>query len=151
LHRPGAILPLDRFVQRRRIQLNSALAETDVQHLSRPGDENGEHQQADSKNPPDSSPGESGSRPKGDPVFLSARVRIALWLVVALAALGFSFQWTASTSVHNDFTQNVWLPSRLVLNGVNPYRPTREQVDAALGEYKSAFSGFNSGSDYHFI
>jgi glycosyl transferase family 87 len=48
----------------------------------------------------------------------------------------------------------VWLPSRLVLNGVNPYSPSREQVDAALGEYASAFTGsgaFNSGSSYHFI
>jgi hypothetical protein len=60
-------------------------------------------------------------------------------------------QWGAGTGVHNDFTQNVWLPSRLVLDGANPYNPTRAQVDTALGEYTSAFTEFNSGKSYHAI
>ena len=60
-------------------------------------------------------------------------------------------QWGAGTGVHNDFTQNVWLPSHLVLNGANPYNPERSQVDAALGDYSSAFTEFNSGKSYHAI
>jgi hypothetical protein len=113
--------------------LNSSLAETGMQHLSRAENEGGMSRSAYARQ------------------SLAPPVRVVLWLVFALMALGFSFQWTAGTSVHNDFTQNVWLPSRLVLNGANPYKPTRSQVDAALGDYKSAFEGFNSGSSYHFI
>jgi Glycosyltransferase family 87 len=67
---------------------------------------------------------------------------LALWLMLA---------WGAGTGVNNDFTQNVWLPSRLVLNGVDPYNPAQSQVDLALGSYASTFDGFNSGDNYHFI
>lgn len=67
---------------------------------------------------------------------------LALWLMVA---------WGASTGVNNDFTQNVWLPSRLVLNGVDPYQPSPTQVDLALGSYASIFQTFNSGDSYNFI
>src|SRR5439155_9575633 len=82
---------------------------------------------------------------------LAAPARASLWVVGALLALSLSMQWSAVTGVHNDFTQNVWLPSRLVLDGANPYHPTRTQVDAALGAYSKDFVGFNSGKEYQFI
>jgi hypothetical protein len=53
--------------------------------------------------------------------------------------------------VHNDFTQNVWLPARLVLDGVDPYFPDRVSVYRALGEYSPLFPIFNSGLEYHSI
>jgi hypothetical protein len=53
--------------------------------------------------------------------------------------------------VRNDFTQNVWLPSHLLIDGANPYSPTRPQVDAALGSYAGTFTVFNSGKNYHAI
>jgi hypothetical protein len=83
--------------------------------------------------------------------------RLLPWAVGFVIALWLCVQWGTSTSVRNDFTQNVWLPSRLVLEGVNPYNPSRDQVNAVLGDYSSAFRNpdsakdFNSGSSYHFI
>src|SRR5436305_12304585 len=76
---------------------------------------------------------------------LAAPIRAALWLGGLALALWLSFQWGQTTSVHNDFTQNVWLPARLLMDGANPYNPTRAQIDTALGEYSSQFTGFNSG------
>ena len=78
-------------------------------------------------------------------------VRLVAWAVAFIVALLLMLQWGASTGVHNDFTQNVWLPSRLILDGANPYNPARVQVDAALGSYSSAFTEFNSGKSYHAI
>jgi Glycosyltransferase family 87 len=78
-------------------------------------------------------------------------LRLAAWCVACLLALLLMLQWGTGTGVHNDFTQNVWLPSRLILDGANPYNPARAQVDAALGSYSSAFTGFNSGMSYHAI
>src|SRR5262249_23668016 len=83
--------------------------------------------------------------------------RVLLWLGGFLVALLVCWQWGTTTSVHNDFTQNVWLPSRLLLDGHNPYYPTQEQVYTALGEYRSQFDSptsrvnFHSGGSYHFI
>ncbi|MEO5950888.1 MAG: glycosyltransferase family 87 protein [Chloroflexia bacterium] len=86
---------------------------------------------------------------------LSARtqplLRVAGWVGLFLLALWAMSSWGQSTSVNNDFTQNVWLPSRLVLNGADPYNPTTAQVTAALGDHSSAFDGFNSGDNYFFI
>ena len=77
--------------------------------------------------------------------------RLGLWLLGFLIALGLSAWYTQGSSVHNDFTQNVWLPARLVLDGATPYSPTRAQVDAALGEFSADFTTFNSGANYKFI
>lgn len=84
-------------------------------------------------------------------VALGTPARAALWIGGFVLALLFCLQWGQSTSVHNDFTQNVWLPSRLLLQGANPYHPSRAQVDLALGQYSGQFQGFNSGEDYSFI
>jgi len=80
-------------------------------------------------------------------------IRLALWGLGFIVVLWLMLLWGVSTGVHNDFTQNVWLPSRLIMNGVNPYNPPGAQVDAALGDYASAFTtiGFNSGKAYHAI
>src|SRR5690349_5250848 len=112
-----------------RVYLSSALAETDVRHLS--------HLQHESSVPAAESP--------------AAPVRAALWLAGGLIALGLSFHLTAPVTTETDFVQNVWLPSRLVLNSANPYKPSEAQVGAALGEYRSAFKVFNSGASYHSI
>jgi hypothetical protein len=82
---------------------------------------------------------------------LAAPVRAALWVAGFMLALWLAVQWGANASVHNDFTQNVWLPARLVLDGVSPYNPSRAQVDAALGAYSAEFTAFNSGATYNFI
>lgn len=82
---------------------------------------------------------------------LAPPVRLAAWLLGALLAFWLCLQWGASMSVHNDFTQNVWLPSRLVLDGANPYAASHTQVDAALGAYNTQFDVFNSGQAYLFI
>ncbi|HKP51826.1 MAG TPA: glycosyltransferase family 87 protein [Chloroflexia bacterium] len=82
---------------------------------------------------------------------LSKPVRLALWALGFCAVLGLTWQWSAGTGVHNDFTQNVWLPSRLVLDGVNPYYPPASQVDMALGAYRAEFDAFNGGPEYYFI
>ncbi|MEP6775362.1 MAG: glycosyltransferase family 87 protein [Chloroflexota bacterium] len=73
------------------------------------------------------------------------------WAVGFVLALGVMLMYGAGGSVNNDFTQNVWLPSRLVLNGIDPYNPAPAQVSAALGSYASQFQGFNSGDTFHFI
>jgi hypothetical protein len=62
-----------------------------------------------------------------------------------------AFAYGAGGGVHNDFTQNVWLPARLLLDGSNPYFPTPAEVDSALGAYAPDFTNFNSGSEFHFI
>lgn len=82
---------------------------------------------------------------------LAPPMRMAAWLLGALLAFWLCLQWGASTSVHNDFTQNVWLPSRLVLDGANPYVASHTQVDVALGAYSAQFDVFNSGPSYLFI
>jgi glycosyl transferase family 87 len=86
---------------------------------------------------------------------LSVRAQIAMrvlgWLAAFVLALWLMLAWGNGTGVHNDFTQNVWLPSRLLLDGADPYNATHAQVDEALGVHASAFEGFNSGADYHFI
>jgi hypothetical protein len=76
-------------------------------------------------------------------------LRLAAWTAAFLLAFWLMLQW--NTTVVNDFTQNVWLPSRLVLDGVNPYDPTRAQVDLALGSYAGEFTRFNGGPEYYFI
>src|SRR5947209_17317664 len=48
---------------------------------------------------------------------LSVPVRALLWAAGFALAFWLCIQWTATTPVHNDFTQNVWLPSRLALDG----------------------------------
>ena len=68
-----------------------------------------------------------------------------------MLALGVMLMYGAGGSVNNDFTQNVWLPSRLVLNGVESVEPCPAQASAALGSYASQFQGFNSGDTFHFI
>ncbi len=92
-----------------------------------------------------------GGIPASATFQLALPVRLAAWLVGALLAFWLCLQWGANTSVHNDFTQNVWLPSRLVLDGANPYAASRVQVDAALGVYSTQFDVFNSGKSYLFI
>lgn len=88
---------------------------------------------------------------------LNVSVRASLWVVGFIVALGICLQWGQGTGVHNDFTQNVWLPARLVLDGHNPYFPSRSHVDTALGEYSVEFTrpnprdNFNSGGEFHFI
>jgi hypothetical protein len=82
---------------------------------------------------------------------LAVPVRAGLWVAGLLLALWMAFSWGQTTSVHNDFAQNVWLPARLLLDGANPYHPTRAQVDMALGQYSGEFKEFNSGSDFAFI
>lgn len=86
---------------------------------------------------------------------LSARsqplLRVVGWVGLFLVAWWLMSAWGQTTSVNNDFTQNVWLPSRLVLNGADPYNPTAAQVTTALGEHASAFDVFNSGESYFFI
>lgn len=88
----------------------------------------------------------------------SVPVRAGLWIAGFLFALWLCLQLGAGISVHNDFTQNVWLPSRLVLDGHNPYFPDRSEVNAALGQYSAEFTNksdpranFNSGVNFHFI
>ncbi len=78
-------------------------------------------------------------------------VRFALWVGGFLMALWLAWQWGMGAGAHNDFTQNVWLPSRLVLDGVNPYYPPVAQVDAALGVYKQEFALFNVGAQYYSV
>lgn len=82
---------------------------------------------------------------------LAVPIRVGLWAGGLLLALWLAFSWGETTSVHNDFAQNVWLPARLLLDGANPYHPTRAQVDMALGQYAGQFTEFNSGKDYVFI
>lgn len=78
-------------------------------------------------------------------------MRALLWVGGFLLALWLCVQWGMGTSVRNDFTQNVWLPARLVLDGANPYDAHPSEVDVALGEHRSAFDSFNSGSRFYFI
>ncbi len=76
------------------------------------------------------------------------------WVVAFALAFWVMSAWGQGTGVKNDFTQNVWLPSRLLLNGADPYDPSSEQVSSALGSYAPSFDGataFNSGAQYHFI
>lgn len=81
----------------------------------------------------------------------SPALRAPLWIAGFLVVLSVSLQWTSATGVQNDFTQNVWLPSRLVLNGVNPYNPSLAEVHLALGSYSAGFPVFNSGRNFQFI
>jgi hypothetical protein len=74
-----------------------------------------------------------------------------LWSLGFALALAFSLTVGAGTNPRNDFTQNVWMPARLVLDGASPYYPSRDQVDAALGQYSTYFPDFNSGPNYHAI
>jgi hypothetical protein len=76
---------------------------------------------------------------------------LIVWVVGLVLAFGVMWLWGAGSGVNNDFTQNVWLPSRLVLNGVDPYHPPAPEVTVALGSYASEFKGFNSGATYEFI
>lgn len=76
---------------------------------------------------------------------------MATWFAGFLLALWLALQWGQGTGVRNDFTQNVWLPSHLLLDGVIPYSPTRAEVDAVLGSYAGTFTEFNSGKNYHAI
>lgn len=85
------------------------------------------------------------------PDKLAMPVRALLWLGGFLLALAICFPLSASAGVHNDFSQNVWLPARLLFSGVDPYNPTRQQVGAALGQYSLDFAAFNSGRNFHFI
>ena len=79
-------------------------------------------------------------------------VRVLGWVAALALAYWFMSAWWGGASVHNDFTQNVWLPARLVLDGISPYNPESAQVDAALGAHASAFDdGFNGGESYFFI
>src|SRR5687767_6062424 len=88
----------------------------------------------------------------GRPLLVVSSVllaRLLLWVGAFLIALMLFLQWDAG--VHSDFTQNAWLPARLVLGGANPYAPSRPEVDAALGAYSSEFVQFNGGDQYFFI
>jgi hypothetical protein len=82
---------------------------------------------------------------------MNRRWTIAIWLCVAFASFVVSVAISQTRTVDNDFSQNVWLPARLVLNGANPFNPTYAQVDTALGVYRSAFPIFSGGPDYYFI
>lgn len=82
--------------------------------------------------------------------YNTAILHVVLWTLGFALALALCLHW--DTGVKNDFTQNVWLPSRLVLDWVNPYHPARSQVDTALGVYSSDFPTFNNGTaSYYFI
>lgn len=81
------------------------------------------------------------------PLFM----RLFAWSAGLALALAFFLAWQPGSPVVNDFTQNVWLPARLLLDGTDLYNPTRAQVDTSLGEYSSQIAGFNSGKDYNFI
>ncbi len=87
----------------------------------------------------------------GKSLALSPGLRIVLWSGGMALALLLMLLWGQTTSPHNDFAQNVWLPSRLLLDGADPYNPTRPQLDAALGPYSADFPNFNSGANFHFI
>ncbi len=82
---------------------------------------------------------------------LSAPLRLLLWAVGSGFALWLMLGWGQPLNAHNDFTQNAWLPARLVMDGANPYNPTRAQVNTALGAYSGDFRLFNSGVNFHFI
>lgn len=82
---------------------------------------------------------------------LPASLRLLLWVGGFGLALWLMLGWSQPLNAHNDFTQNAWLPARLVMERANPYNPTRAQVDASLGLYSTAFDGFNSGANFHFI
>jgi hypothetical protein len=94
---------------------------------------------------------ESTLRRSSISISMSAPARLILWTLGFCLALALMWQWGTRTGVHNDFTQNAWLPARLVLNGANPFSPTDDQVSAALGTYSSQFTEFNSGPRYHAI
>jgi hypothetical protein len=74
-----------------------------------------------------------------------------MWTLGFCLALGLMWQWGTRAGVHNDFTQNVWLPARLVLNGANPFSPTTSEVGTALGTYSPVFTQFNVGPTYHTV
>ncbi|MDQ6694711.1 MAG: DUF2029 domain-containing protein [Chloroflexota bacterium] len=78
-------------------------------------------------------------------------VRPFLWAVGFLCALWAFLQLGAGVGVHNDFTQNVWLPARLLMEGADPYNPTAAQTATALGPYSAQFTGFNSGHSFYSI
>lgn len=82
---------------------------------------------------------------------LPVPARLGLWVAGFGLALWLMLGWDQPFNAHNDFTQNAWLPARMVMDGVNPYNPTRGQVDVALGVYSGDFKGFNSGANFHFI
>ncbi|HET9496599.1 MAG TPA: glycosyltransferase 87 family protein [Chloroflexia bacterium] len=82
---------------------------------------------------------------------LPLAVRLGLWVVGFVLALLLATWYGQTSGVANDFTQNVWLPARLVLNGVDPYNPPPAQVDSALGQYAVQFDGFNGGDTYFAI
>jgi hypothetical protein len=82
---------------------------------------------------------------------MSVPVRLTLWALSFCVALALMWQWSTRAGVHNDFTQNVWLPARLVLDGANPFSPTTSQVSAALGTYNPFFTNFNVGPSYHTV
>ena len=96
-------------------------------------------------------PGVDAGVAEVEAVTLSAAVRLALWAAGFALALWLAFLYSAGGGVHNDFTQNVWLPARLVLDGADPYYPTQAEVNTALGSYSAQFDIFNSGSEFHFI
>jgi hypothetical protein len=78
-------------------------------------------------------------------------LRTLLWVAGLCFALWAAWLYGEGGGVHNDFTQNVWLPSRLLLDGADPYFTPRPVVDATLGSYASEFALFNSGTQFHFI
>ncbi len=46
------------------------------------------------------------------------------WLLGFLLLLWPALTLGPTTGVDNDFTENGWLPARLLLDGINPYHPT---------------------------
>lgn len=85
------------------------------------------------------------------PARYGVLLRVVGWIGLFLVAFWAMSAWGAGGNVDNDFTQNVWLPSRLVLDGADPYNPTSAQVTSALGDYASQFELFNSGKNFFFI
>jgi hypothetical protein len=102
---------------------------------------------------PGPAPAQAGGETAADLVSrrLPLALRLSLWAAGFALALFLAFQYGRASGVHNDFTQNVWLPARLVMNGIDPYNPPPAQVDAALGSYASQFDGFNGGEKYFAI
>lgn len=86
-------------------------------------------------------------------VLTAARpaMRALRWGLGLLLLLWPALTLGPATGVDNDFTENVWLPARLLLDGVDPYAPPPPAVDAALGPHRAAFPLFNGGPRYYFI
>lgn len=96
-------------------------------------------------------PAGEGAAVSADARRLPLALRLGLWAAAFALALVLALQYGETSGVHNDFTQNVWLPARLVLDGADPYDPTPAQVAAALGPHIAQFGSFNSGGEYNAI